>query len=133
MTRLEPLNDYIMVRRDDPKTRTDNGLEIPTAAIVMPNTGVVVALSEGIPLPFPGKLDIVGELNPNSDAKSCMASLLLSPSAAMLLPHSVAVGDRVLFNSYAGVEVKDPANDGKPVIFLKPADLIAVLRETSNE
>ena len=123
---LEPLNNYIMVKRDDPKTTTEAGIVIAASAVDKPNMGLVMAISKGISLQLPSHVGGV------FDEESQSLSLTLASKEPMLLPHAVVVGDRVLFNSYSGVEVKDP-NTGGLVIFLKPADLIAVLRESSNE
>ena len=45
---VRPVGDRVLVRRDDPKDKTDGGLFLPETAQKPPQTGVVVAHGEGI-------------------------------------------------------------------------------------
>ena len=74
---LKPLNDRVLVKRLESEERTASGLYIPDTAKEKPSKGEVVAVG-------PGKHADDGKL----------------------VPMAVKVGDMVLFNKYAGTEVK---------------------------
>ena len=74
---LKPLNDRVLVKRLESEERTASGLYIPDTAKEKPSKGEVVAVG-------PGKHADDGKL----------------------VPMTVKVGDMVLFNKYAGTEVK---------------------------
>lgn len=76
--KIRPLHDKIIVRRDEAEDRTESGLYLPEKAKDTPKTGVVEAVGTG---------------TINSDTGA-------------LIPLTVKVGDRVIFSSYAGTEVK---------------------------
>jgi chaperonin GroES len=72
-----PLNDKILVKRLEAEERTAGGIVLPDTAKEKPKQGTVEALGEG--------------------------KLLENGKRA---PFQVKKGDRVLFTSYAGTEVK---------------------------
>ena len=74
---MTPLNDRLLVKREEEETRTKNGLIIPDTAREKPARGKVTACG-------PGRLDDKGKRH------------LLD----------VKKGDRVLFSLYAGTEIK---------------------------
>lgn len=92
---LKPLNDRVLVKRLESEERTASGLYIPDTAKEKPSRGEVVAVG-------PGKHADDGKL------------------VAM----SVKVGDMVLFNKYAGTEVK---LDGVEHLVMREDDILAII------
>ena len=76
-TRIEPLEDRVVIRPLEGEEVTASGLVIPDTAKEKPQEGEVLAIG-------PGRLDDNGNR----------------------LPMEVSVGDRVLYSKYAGTEVK---------------------------
>lgn len=74
---IQPLNDRILVRRDDAEKMTPGGIHIPDTNQEPPLQGEVLAVGAGAIL---------------HDGKR--------------RPLDVAIGDRVLFNRYAGTEIE---------------------------
>lgn len=74
---IEPIYDRLIIKRDEPKTKTDSGLYIPGDAVDKPITGVIVACGEGV----------LGEND-------------------QIFPLEVKVGDRVLFPKHCGVDIE---------------------------
>ena len=93
---LKPLNDRVLVKRLESEERTASGLYIPDTAKEKPSKGEVVAVG-------PGKHADDGKL----------------------VPMAVKVGDMVLFNKYAGTEVKV---DEDEYIIVKQNDILAVVK-----
>ena len=93
--KLQPLNDRILVKRLESEEKTAGGLYIPDTAKEKPCKGQVIAAG-------PGKVDEKGE---------CIAV-------------SVKKGDMVLFNKYAGTEVK---LDGEDHLVLREEDILAII------
>lgn len=75
--KLQPLNDKIVVKREEAEEKTAKGLYLPSAAQEKPRKGKVIALGQGKYL----------ENGKRSGFQ-------------------VKEGDKVLFSSYAGSEVK---------------------------
>jgi len=92
---LKPLADRIVVERVSPQEKTSGGIVLPDAAKDKPLEGTVIAAG-------PGRLLQDGRL----------------------LPLEVHQGDKVLFGSYAGNEVKI---DGKEYLIMKEEEILAVL------
>ena len=92
---LKPLNDRVLVKRLESEERTASGLYIPDTAKEKPSKGEVVAVG-------PGK-----------HADDCM-----------IVPMGVKVGDMVLFNKYAGTEVKI---DGAEHLVMREDDILAII------
>ena len=92
---LKPLNDRVLVKRLESEERTASGLYIPDTAKEKPSKGEVVAVG-------PGKHADDGKL------------------VAM----AVKVGDMVLFNKYAGTEVKI---DGAEHLVMREDDILAII------
>jgi chaperonin GroES len=76
-TRIQPLEDRVVIRALEGEEVTASGLVIPDTAKEKPQEGEVVAVG-------PGRLDDNGKR----------------------VPMEVAAGDRVLYSKYAGTEVK---------------------------
>lgn len=75
---IRPLHDKILVRRDEAETKTESGIYLPEKSKDRPKTGTVEAVGTG---------------TINSDTGE-------------LIPLTVKKGDRVIFTSYSGTEVK---------------------------
>ena len=92
---LKPLNDRVLVKRLESEERTASGLYIPDTAKEKPSKGQVVAVG-------PGKIAENG-------SRVAMA---------------VKKGDEVLFNKYAGTEVKI---DGAEHLVMREDDILAII------
>lgn len=95
--KLQPLNDRILVKRLESEEKTAGGLYIPDTAKEKPCKGQVIAAG-------PGKCDDKGTR----------------------IALSVKKGDMVLFNKYAGTEVK---LDGEDHLVLREEDILAIITD----
>jgi chaperonin GroES len=93
---VRPLHDKILVRRDEAQTKTDSGIFLPESSKDRPKTGVVEAVG-------------TGALNTDTGER---------------IPLTVKKGDRVIFSSYAGTEVK---LDGQELLIMGEDDVLAVI------
>lgn len=93
--KLKPLNDRVLIKRLESEEKTAGGLYIPDTAKEKPSKGEVVAAG-------PGKM--------NDDGKR--------------IELAVKQGDIVLFNKYAGTEVK---LDGVEHLVMREEDILAIL------
>jgi chaperonin GroES len=75
--KIRPLNDHVLVLREDEEKKSTGGIIIPDTAKEKPQRGKVVAVGSG-------KID--------KDGKR--------------IPVEVKKGDRILFGKYAGTEIK---------------------------
>jgi chaperonin GroES len=75
--KIRPLNDHVLVLREDEEQKSTGGIIIPDTAKEKPQRGKVVAVGSG-------KID--------KDGKR--------------IPVEVKKGDRILFGKYAGTEIK---------------------------
>ena len=91
---IRPLHDRVIVKRLEVERTTASGIVIPDNAGEKPDQGEVIAVG-------PGKVE-----NGNR------------------IEMSVKVGDTVLFNKYAGTEVK---LDGVEHLVMREDDILAVL------
>jgi len=96
MNRFKPLNNRILVKRSKAPT-AKGGIILPDSAQEKPKEGEIVAVG-------PGMRDDEGKIN----------------------PLTVKVGDRVLFSSYAGTEIKDSGAEEEYLI-LSEDDVLGVL------
>jgi chaperonin GroES len=92
---LKPLHDRVLVKRLEEEEITKGGIIIPDTAKEKPIKGEVVAVG-------PGKVA--------DDGKT--------------IPMSVKAGDKVLFNKYAGTEVKI---DGVEHLVMREDDILAII------
>ncbi|MDF1798442.1 MAG: co-chaperone GroES [Planctomycetota bacterium] len=92
---IRPLGDRVLVQRLEAEEKTAGGILLPESAKEKPKEGVIVAVGEG-------KL--------NDDGKR----------AAL----NVKKGERVLFSSYAGTEVK---YQGEDYLIMAENDILAVI------
>jgi chaperonin GroES len=95
MASLKPLRDKVVVERSEAEERTAGGIVLPDTAKDKPKQGTVIAVGDGRVLE-------TGE------------------SKAL----EVKKGDRVLFSSFAGSEVKV---DGKEYLIMSESDILAVI------
>ncbi|ADC90075.1 chaperonin Cpn10 [Thermocrinis albus DSM 14484] len=98
MAKLVPLYDKIVVKRqEEQEQRTAAGIIIPDTAKEKPQIGEVVAVGEG-------KLLNNGQI----------------------VPLKVKVGDKVVFNKYAGTEVE---LDGEKYLIMSQDEVLAILEQ----
>ena len=96
MTQVRPLGNRVLIKRSQVKT-TKGGILLPDTAQEKPKQGEVVAVG-------PGKIEADGTL------KSM----------------NVSVGDKILFSTYAGTEVKTEEKDVEYLI-MSEDDIIGIL------
>jgi chaperonin GroES len=94
---IRPLGDRILVERVEAEERTAGGILLPESAKEKPKEGVVIAVGEGRVL--------------DSGERSAPA---------------VKKGDRVLFTSYAGTEVK---YGGHEYLIMEERDILGVIED----
>lgn len=94
--RIRPLHDKLLVKRDEPEERTESGLYLPETSKDKPKTGTVQAVGDGA----------------------------LNSETGERIPLSVKAGDRVIFSSYAGTEVK---LGDEEFLILSEEDVLAVV------
>jgi len=94
MAKVKPLADRVLVKRIEAEEKTAGGIVLPDTAKEKPKEGEIVAVGEG--------------------------KLLDSGERSEL---QLKVGDRVLFSSYAGTEVKI---DGEDYVIMREEDILAV-------
>ena len=95
-TGIRPLHDKILVKRDDAETKTATGIYLPESGKEKPKTGTVQAVGDGA----------------------------LNTDTGERIPLTVKKGDRVIFTSYAGTEIK---LDGNDYIMMSEDDVLAVI------
>jgi chaperonin GroES len=95
MPKLKPVGDKILIKRVEAEGKTPGGILLPDAAKEKPKEGKVIALGDGKRL---------------ESGKS--------------VKFQVKVGDRVLFSSFAGTEVKA---DGEEYLLMSEEDILAVI------
>lgn len=95
--KLEPLNDRVLVKRMDSEERTSGGIIIPDTAKEKPSKGKVISAG-------PGKYDEAGKR----------------------IPMTVKPGDTVLFNKYAGTEIK---LDDVDHLVMREEDILAIIKD----
>ncbi len=97
-TALRPLHDKIIVRRDEAQSKTSSGIFLPETGKERPKSGVVEAVGSGA----------------------------LNTETGERIPLTVKKGDKVIFTSYAGTEVK---LDGDELLIMSEDDILAVIEE----
>jgi chaperonin GroES len=93
---FRPASDYIFAKRLTADTQTASGLIIPDAAQEKPQEAEVFAVGPGAN----------------------------NPASGVRIPLSVAVGDRILFGKWSGLEIK---LDGEQYLILREQEVLAVL------
>lgn len=95
---VRPLHDKILVKRDEAETKTSSGIFLPETAKDKPKTGTIQAVGTGA----------------------------LNTETGERIPLSVKKGDRVIFSSYAGTEVK---LDKDTLLIMSEDDILAVVED----
>ena len=95
MGTIRPLGDRVLVERVEAEERTAGGILLPESAKEKPKEGKVISIGEGKML---------------DDGKRST--------------FSVRVGDRILFTSYAGTEVKV---GGEEYLIMREEDILGVI------
>ncbi|GDY00641.1 10 kDa chaperonin [Phycisphaerae bacterium] len=95
-TTVRPLGDKILVKRDEAASKTDSGIFLPETSKDKPKTGVIEAVGNG-------------NLNTDTGAR---------------IPLTLKKGDKVIFTSYSGTEIK---LDGQEFLMMSEEDVLAVI------
>lgn len=93
---IRPLHDKLLVRRDEAESQTESGIYLPESSKDTPKTGIVEAVGDGA----------------------------LNTETGERIPMTIKKGDRVIFTSYAGTEVK--LND-EEMLIMNESDILAVV------
>jgi chaperonin GroES len=93
--RLEPLGDKVVVKRMEPDQKTSGGILLPSAAQEHPTQGRVLSVGDG--------------------------RLLADGTRS---PHQVKEGDRVVFMTYAGTEIKVA---DESLLIMSEEEILAIL------
>ena len=93
---IRPLGDKIIVKRAEAAGKTESGIFLPESAKDKPKEGKIVAIGNGI----------------------------LNRETGEYMPFSVKKGDRVIFPSYAGTEVK---LDGEDLLIMTEEDILGII------
>lgn len=94
--KVVPLGDKVVIKRLAAEETTAGGIVLPDAAQQRPQQGRVLSVGDGKMLPSGERAG-----------------------------HVVQEGDRVIFSSYAGMEVKV---DGEELLILDESDILAILK-----
>lgn len=92
---VRPLGDRVLIQRVEAEEKTAGGILLPESAKEKPKEGIIISLGDGKSL--------------DNGEKSSF---------------SVSVGDRVLFTSYAGTDVKYAGED---YIIMREDDILAII------
>ena len=95
--KVTPLGDRVLVKRLEPQQKTKGGIVLPDSAQEKPKEAEVIAVG-------PGKTNEKGER----------------------VPVYVKVGDRIVFTSYAGTEIKV---DGEDYLIMREEDILAKIEK----
>jgi chaperonin GroES len=96
MARITPLGDKLLIKRLEAEEKTAGGIVLPESAKEKPKEGKVIARGAGKQLE-------TGERG----------------------TFQVEVGDRVIFSSYAGTEVK---HEGEEYLLMSEDDVLAIVK-----
>lgn len=95
-TSVRPLGDKILVKRDEAASKTESGIFLPETSKDKPKTGVIEAVG-------------TGNLNTDTGER---------------IPLTLKKGDRIIFTSYSGTEIK---LDGVEFLMMSEDDVLAVI------
>jgi chaperonin GroES len=95
--KIRPLADRVLVKRVEAETKTAGGIVLPDTAKEKPQRGEIVAVGEG---------------------KTLDDGSVQKPQ--------VKKGDKVLFTSYAGTDIKI---DGKEYLIMSESDILAIIEK----
>ncbi len=94
--KVRPLGEKILVKRAEAQGKTDAGIYLPESAKDQPKEGKIIALGSGI----------------------------LNKDTGEYMPFTVKKGDRVIFTSYAGTEVKIGDDE---MLILSQDDILGII------
>ena len=94
--KVQPLGERILVSRIEAEGKTAGGIVVPDSAKEKPKEGKIISLGTG-------KINEKGEKQ----------------------PFRVKEGDKILFESYAGTEVKI---DGEEYLIVKEDDILGIIK-----
>ena len=94
--KVRPLGDKILVQRAEAEEKTEAGIFLPESAKDKPREGKIVALGSG----------------------------RLNKETGEYAPFSVKKGDRVIFTSYAGTEIKI---DDDEILIMTEDDILGII------
>ncbi len=94
-TKVRPLGEKILVKRLEAEDKTKGGIILPDSAKEKPQQGTVIAVGDG--------------------------KLLDDGSRSKI---QVKKGDKVVFNSYAGTDIKI---DGEELMLMNESDVLAII------
>ncbi len=94
--KVRPLGEKILIKRAEARKKTDAGIYLPESAKDQPKEGKVVALGSGI----------------------------LNKETGKYMPFTVKKGDRIIFSSYSGTEVKIGDDE---MLILSEDDVLGVI------
>ncbi|MHC4273943.1 MAG: co-chaperone GroES [Planctomycetota bacterium] len=94
--KVRPLGDKILVKRAEAQDKTDAGIFLPESAKDQPKEGKVIALGSGI----------------------------LNKNTGEYMPFTVREGDKVIFSTYSGTEVKIGDDE---MLILSEDDILGVI------
>lgn len=97
---LRPLGDKIVVERSEAEEKTSGGIVLPDTAKDKPKQGVVIAVGKG-------------KVLENGSVKE----------------PEVKAGDKVLFSTYAGTEVKV---NGKEYLVVAESEILAIVSDSKK-
>ena len=95
--KIRPLQDRVLVKRVEEDQKTKGGIIIPDSAKEKPIEGVVIAVGKG---------------KVASDGK--------------LIKMDIKEGDKILFNKYAGTDVKI---DGEEFVIMREDDIVGAIEK----
>ncbi len=93
--KIKPINDKVLVQRLEAEAKTAGGIVLPESAKEKPREGKVIALGSGL----------------RKNGKT--------------VDFQVTAGDRIIFSSYAGTEVKV---GGEEFLILGEDDILAIVK-----
>lgn len=93
---IRPLHDKVIVDRDEAETQTASGIYLPEGGKEKPKSGTVLAVGDG-------------RLNTETGKRE---------------PLTLKVGDKVIFTSYAGSEIKI---DDREYLIMTEGEVLAVI------
>ena len=93
--KIRPLGEKVLIKRMEAESTTSGGIVLPDAAKEKPQKGTILAVGDG------------KQLDDGTRAE-----------------FAVAVGDKVLFSSYAGTEIKV---NGEELMLMDESDILAIV------
>ncbi|MDP6602204.1 MAG: co-chaperone GroES [Phycisphaerales bacterium] len=93
---VKPLGDKVLVQRAEAESKTESGIFLPESAKDKPKEGTIIAVGSG-------------RLNHDTGDRT---------------PFTVSTGDRVIFSSYAGTEIKI---DNEDYLIMTEDDILGII------